>query len=155
MNNTNDCNRNKNEVSSPEQTKIVAKAKNKSKHRIIYFEWTIRLIREMLCLQINAIVSKLKNVSVAVSKKSSTIKTLHFQNKKSGSFLKKKTKLKKNILLLEAILFFLFTNAVYPYSFSKIKNNGCKTNYHHSKYSISRDLAHNLSKEITRFFSSG
>ena len=97
MNNTNDCNKNKDDVSSPEQTKIVVKAKNKSKHRIMYSEWTIRLIREMFCLQINAIVPKLKNVLVAVSKKSNTIKTLHFQNKKSGSFLKKKTKLKKTI----------------------------------------------------------
>jgi hypothetical protein len=106
MTNTNDCNKNKDDVSSPEQTKIVVKAKNKSKHRIMYFELTIRLIREMFCLQMNTIVSKLKNVLVAVSKKSSTIKTPQFQNKKSGSFLKKKTKLKKNVLLLEAILFF-------------------------------------------------
>jgi len=155
MNNTNDCNKNKDDVSSPEHTKIVVKAKNKSKHRIIYFEWTIRLIREMFCLQINAIVSKLKNVLVAVSKKSSTIKTLHFQNIKSGSFLKKKTKLKKKVLLLEAILFFLFTNAVYPNSISKIRNTSYKIKYHHKKYTLSRDFAHTLSKREYPYFSSG
>jgi hypothetical protein len=94
MKNTNDCNKNKDEVSSPEQKKIVAKAKNKSKHRINYFEWTIRLIRAMFRLQINSIVLKLKEISAA-SKKSTIIKNLQFHIRKSGSLLKKKTKVKR------------------------------------------------------------
>jgi len=155
MNNTNNSNKNKDDVSSPEQTKIVVKPKNKSKHRIMYFEWTIRLIREMFCLQMNMIVSKLKNALVAVSKKSSTIKTPHFQNKTSGLSLKKKTKLKKNVLLLEAILFFFFTNALCPSYVSKIRNTSYKIKYHHKKYKVSRDFAHTLSKREYPYFSSG
>ena len=155
MNNTNDCNSNKNDVSSREQTKIVVKAKNKSKHRIMYFEWTIRLIREMFYLQINTIALKLKEISAAASKKSSIIKNLQFQIIKSRSFLKKKIKVKKNVFLLEAILFFLFTNALYPSSVSKIRNFSYKIKYHHKKYMLSRDFAHTLLKREYVYFSSG
>ena len=155
MNNTNNSNKNKDDVSSPEQTKIVVKPKNKSKHRIMYFEWTIRLIREMFCLQINTIVSKLKIVLVAVSKKSCNLKNLQFQIRKSGSFLKKKTKPKKNVFLLEAILFFFFSNALYPSSVSKIRNTSYKIKYHHKKYTLSRDFTHTLLKREYAYFSSG
>lgn len=131
--------------SIPERINLIAPSKNKSKHRIIYFEWAIRLIWGMFCLQINMIGLTPVEMSFSASKRSGILKILHLKIRKSGSLLKKLNKIKKSVFLTEVLLCF-YSQMHYAHPlFQKVQSPDKKMKIY-KKYTITVDFVHTLSK---------
>lgn len=149
--NTKVGNKKKDDESIPERINFLAPSKNKSKHRIIYFEWAIRLIWGMFCLQINKIGLTPGEMSFSASKRSGILKILHLKIRKSGSLLKKQIKINKSVFLAFVLLCF-YSQMHYTHPlFQKVQSPDKKIKVY-KKYPITVDFVHTLSKGNRCFY---